>query len=135
MARLKTDRQVLRAIYDRYESEYTKQASGQEKPYIPVNVRALAEDLQCHAGILFGRLHFDYGTRFRVRKPDEPHVTLASVFEVAVGDQRHCVNFPYVAALLAGMDHEHRRNSIAIWVSAVALVVSVVGVLVQYMAG
>jgi hypothetical protein len=127
MSKLKTDREILRALYDMYQADYP--AKGD--PFIPVDVHAVAKRLRCHPELLFGRLYYDMGTRLRHRNPSDPNTTVASVFEKAVGDKRHCINFPYVVALLAGMEAERRRNHLSVVLSVVALAVSIVGLAVR----
>jgi hypothetical protein len=126
--RLKTDREILRALYDLYVADYP--AKGD--PFVEIDVHAVAKKLGCGPELLFGRLYYDMGTRLRFRDPKDPNVSLASVYEKQVGPKRNCINFPYVAALLAGMDSEHRRNRVASVLSIIALGVSVLALLARF---
>ena len=103
-------------------------------PLLPVDLHAIAARLGCDVHLLFGRLHFDMGTRLRHRDPRNPNVTLASVFEVAVGSQRNVVNFPYLTAMLALLEERRRRDLWTVWLSIAAIVVAVVSVAVQVIA-
>jgi hypothetical protein len=125
---LRTDRQILMALYLMYRADYPTKGD----PWLPIDIPAVAERLRCEPRLLFGRLHYDMGTRYKHRSPNDANLILASVFEMAAGDKRHVINFPYVVALLAGMQSENRRNWAAVALSIFAVVVSVAGVWVQF---
>ena len=92
----------------------------------------VAGKLGCHPELLFGRLYFDMGTRLRHRDPRDPNTTLASVYEKQAGTKRHVVNFPYLAAVLAGLESENRKVLFALWLSGAALIVSIIAIVMQY---
>lgn len=121
MAKLHTDREILQAIFDMYRADYP--AKGD--PWLPIDVRAVASRLGTEPELLFGRLHFDMGARFKKADPGNSKTLLASIFEVNVGDKHHAVNFPYLTATLAGMVEQHRRNQWSLWISIGAIVVAV----------
>lgn len=127
--KLHTDRQILRCIFTMYRDDYP--AKGD--PFIEIDPIKVAGKLGCHPELLFGRLYFDMGTRLRHRDPRDPNVTLASVYEKRAGEKRNVVNFPYLAAVLAGLESENRRTRLALWLSSAALIVSIVGLVVQYL--
>ena len=118
--RLHTDREVLRCIFDMYEADYPSKGD----PHLPVDLTVIAANLRCSPHLLFGRLHYDMGARLRHPDPTDPKKTIASIFESAVGDKRHFVNFPYLAAHLAQLDNEHRRSSWTRWLAIGAVVVA-----------
>lgn len=128
--KLHTDREILRCVFDMYKADYP--AKGD--PLLPVDLNAIAQQLGCDAHLLFGRLHYDMGTRLRHRDPRDPNVTLASVFEVAAGSQRHVVNFPYLTAMLALQEEKRKRDLWSVWLSIAAIVVATGSVIVQVIA-
>jgi hypothetical protein len=127
MARIHTDRQLLRCIFDMYAANYPSKGD----PHVPIDVEAVAKRLRCSPQLLFGRLHFDMGTRLKHRDPSDPRKVLASVFEIQVGEKRHTVNFPYLAAVLADLDEKSRRNAWTLWLSIGAIVVAIASAVVQ----
>lgn len=127
MTQLHSDRKILRCIYDMYVADYP----GKGDPHVPVDLTAVAERLGMLPHLLFGRLHYDMGTRFRHRDPTNPGNTLASIFEVKVGGTRHAVNFPYLAAVLAQLEETYRRDAWTIGLSIAAIIVAVGSALVQ----
>lgn len=130
MAKLHTDREILRCFFDMYSAEYP--AKGD--PLVPVDINAVAKKLGCDPHLLFGRLHYDFGTRLRHRDPKDPNLTLASIFEVSAGNQRHVVNFPYLAAVLASLEEKRRHNLWTVWVATAALIVAIGSSIVQFIA-
>lgn len=130
MAKLHTDRKILRCIFDMYSADYPLKGD----PVIPVDLYAIAARLGCDARLLFGRLYYDMGTRLRHRDPLDPNVTLASVFEPVVGSRRHVVNFPYLAAMLALLEEQRRRDLWTVGLSIAAIVVATGSAIVQVIA-
>lgn len=124
MARLHTDREILRCIFDMYEGQYPKGGD----PWLPIDVQAVARQLKCSPELLFGRLYHDMGNRFRYVDVD----TRTALFELQVGKVRHCVNFPYSVALLAEKESQNRREMWALALSILALIVAIASAAVQY---
>lgn len=78
--------------------------------------------------MLFGRLYYHLDAKHRYTQDGGAQVHL---FTLMVGDQMHCVNFPYLAAVLAERDVEHRRQLWSLWVSITALALSVASIIAQ----
>ena len=114
--RLHTDSEILRCIFEMYEGQYP--TSGD--PSLPIDARAVAARLKCPPEMVFGRLYHDMGHRFRYMDGD----VRTALFELAVGSKRHCVNFPYLVAVLAGMEAEHRRDRWTRGLAILALVIA-----------
>jgi hypothetical protein len=124
VAILPTDRTVLRCIYDMYEAEYPGEKVGAEyknDPYLAIDVRAVAAKLDTKPELLFGRLHADLGKRYCQRIDERTTIPL---FSAVVGQRKHCVHFPYLAAVLAGLEQEFRRHMLSFWLSCVAIAIS-----------
>jgi hypothetical protein len=119
--RLHTDREILRCVYNLYEADYPAQGD----PFIPIEVRRVADRLGCSPNLLLGRLQYDMGARLRHRSPIDADLTVASIFEVKVGDKMHCVNFPYLSSHLANLDHEEQRASRTFWLATAAFAIAI----------
>lgn len=69
MSKLPTDRQVLRCIYEMYESAYPGnslgQAQGENDPYLPIDIPDVAKRLECKPELLFGRLYYYLDAKYR----------------------------------------------------------------------
>ena len=81
--------------------------------------------------LFFGRLYYHLDQKYRYRQADESIVPL---FSIRVGDDLHCVNFPYLAAIVSERNVEHRRNLWAISLSVVALILSAGSIIAQLVA-
>lgn len=129
MGKIRTDREILRCLYDMYHADYP----GKGDPLVPVDIPTVAKRLGCTPELLFGRLYYDMGTRLRYRDPKDPRVTLASIFEPVAGSVRHVVNFPYLTAVLAGQEEQRRRDLWTTGLAVLAIVVAVGSAIVQWM--
>lgn len=128
--KLPTERQVLRCIYEMYESSYPEGLPGVRDTFVPIDVRAIAERLQCKAELLFGYLYYHLDHKYRYPTGPNAHVHL---FAPQAGEMRHAINFPYLAAILAAQDQEHSKFLWPLGVSLVALALSVGAIVAQVM--
>jgi hypothetical protein len=123
-----SEREVLRCVAEMYESAYPGSRPGENDPYLPIDVTAVAGKLGCKPQLLFGYLYYYLDHKHRYETG--PH-TWTHLFAVKIGDRRHCVNYPYLAGILAAHDVEHTRSQWAIWLSVVALVLSLAAIIAQ----
>ncbi|AZR31257.1 hypothetical protein [Xanthomonas vasicola] len=131
--KIPTERQVLRCIYDMYLPNYPfqpeKGSIGQF--IIPIDVEAVATRLGTSKYLLFGYLNSYLDHKYRQKTGENSAVHL---FAPVVGDMRNAVNFPYLAAILAGHDQEHSKFAWSLGVSLVALALSVGAIIAQVVA-
>ena len=123
-----TERQVLRCIYDMYESSFPTKESNIGKVFVEIDVEAIATKLGCDENILFGYLyyHLDHKHRYKTGENSSTHL-----FTPKAGELHHAINFPYLAAILAGQDQEHSKFIWSLGVSLVALALSVGAIVAQ----
>jgi hypothetical protein len=123
---LPTDREVLRAIYDCYRSDYPGNdfesgVSGPNDPFIKLDFAKLSNTLGCRPELLHGILYFHLNQKYGYEaKPN----TFVRIFEKQVGDKSNCVNFPFLASKLASLEEEHSKVQITRFLSVVAIVLS-----------
>ena len=115
-----------------YESSYPgisqNDASGENDPYLPIDILAVAAKLQCKPELLFGRLYYYLDAKHRYKKDNG---SLVCLFILNLQGKRHSVHFPYLASILAGHDEEHQRQSRALVLSIIALILSTAGIVAQ----
>src|SRR5690606_26414547 len=101
MKQLPTDRDILKCIFEMYEPSYpgipAGEIHGKHDPYVPIDLRAVAEKLDCKPEMLFGRLYYHLDAKFRYTQDSGAQVPL---FRLPGNSDRHSVNFPYLAAVL-----------------------------------
>jgi len=132
MNRLPTEREVLRSIYQEYESAYpgipAGAVRGENDPYMAIDIPAIAKKLRCKPELLFGYLYYHLDAKHRYQTGEN---TFVHLFAIKAGDKHHGVNFPYLAALLADHNLEHRRQLWSVALSILALALSAAAVLAQ----
>lgn len=126
------ERQVLRKIFDMYEASYPGDKLGDNDPFIAIDINAIASKLNCKPHLLFGILYYFLEHKYR-HKTDEG--TYISLFAIRVGDTRHAINYPYLAAILAGHEQEQSKYRWSLILSSFALLISIVAIIVQLRAG
>lgn len=79
--------------------------------------------------IIFGRLYYDLEKKYGYKRDDGPPV---SFFVRNIGaDELHCINFPYLASVLASLRDENRKYQTAVSFSIISLTVSVIALFVS----
>lgn len=130
MNKLPSDLRVLECIYRVHASAFVKYSkddpSRSSKIYVPMDLSLVAAELRTDPHILFGRLYYDLDNRYRYKNDD---ASIVHLFAFAVGEDRHCVNYPYLAGVLAGMRQESSIQRWTLVISAVSLVISFVALL------
>ena len=131
MQRLPTDLEILNAIYNRYYPTFAGYSDGNKerssKIYVPIDVKAIADQFGVDIDIVFGRLYYHLDRKYGYKDADGAEVHF---FALAIGGDRHCVNFPYVASVLADLRREDRKYRLATGMAAVSLFISVVSFLI-----
>lgn len=129
MKRPPTDREILRKIHERYYEAFGSfeggdpKAERESKIYVPIDCKAIAEDLGVDPDIVFGRLYYHLEKKYGYTQQDGSKVHL---FAFAVGKDRHAVHFPLLSAVLAELEQSWFRFTAPLVISALALVISVI---------
>ena len=124
MKRLPTDLKILNRIYDGYYETFVKdKASRSSRNYVSIDIDRLAEDLGVDVDMMFGWLYYHLDKKHRYKQEDGAVVHL---FALKVGDEKHCVHFPYLGAVLAGLRSESRKVLMATWIAIFSLIVAAV---------
>jgi hypothetical protein len=129
---LPTDREILRCIFKMYKSAYpgkeTGETRGKNDPYLPIKITEVASRLGCSPEMLFGRLYYHIDEKYRYTQDNNAQVHL---FSLKVGTEMHCVNFPYLAAVLAEKNEERKRQLWSLGMAIAALIMSVASIIAQ----
>jgi hypothetical protein len=132
MSKLSTDREIMQCIFDMYAATFRAAQIGPhtsgEKIYVPIDVRKVASALDNDEHILFGRLYYHLDAKHRYKTGENTHVHL---FAFEVGDNRHCINYPFLAALLSEQLEAHANDRRNFWLSIAALVFSLGAIVAQ----
>ena len=134
MRRLPTDFQILDSIYRRYYKKFTEYSSQSEsrstKIFIPIDINRLANDMGVDGDIIFGRLYYHLENKYSYSRPDGTNVQF---FVLGIGNDPHCINFPYLVSVLASLRDENKKYLIAVTVSVVSIVISILAFLSRFL--
>lgn len=129
---LPTDIQILDRIYNRYYEEFTsfdkEEARREGKVYVPIDIASVADDLSVDGDIVFGRLYYHLENKHGYKQENG---SLVHLFAFQIGGERHAVNFPYLASILAGMREEQRKFTTATTTAIVSLVLAAISLYVS----
>src|ERR1700682_5580406 len=108
MAKLPTDRELLRAVYDRNYAEFaafdSKAPTRATKIYVPIDIATIADQLKVDNELAFGRLYYHLEPKFgEPEGKSEIHFFLIAL-PSASGTERHVINFPLLESVLASLE-------------------------------
>jgi hypothetical protein len=123
-----SDRKILSTIYDAYYKEFETFTLGAEngrssKVLIPIDCKFIAQKLKVDGDIVFGRLYYHLQEKYGYSRDDGSKVAF---FTLMAGGDRHCINFPLMASVLAGLQEENGKAQRATLLSTLAIVISIV---------
>jgi len=123
-----TDLRLLDAIYSRYHAEFSAFSDDNKtrgtKMWVPIDIDELAAKFSTDPDMIFGRLYYHLRGKYRQPTGDE----VLEFFQMRVGQDRHCINFPFLASVLADLREERRRFVVATRIAALSLVISLVSI-------
>ena len=130
-----TDLEILEEIYERYFATYVgysrETATRGSKVYVPIDIKTIAKHFKTDEDIIFGRLYYHLEPKYGFTQDNDSKVHF---FALSVGIDTHCIQFPLLASLIASLREERSKHLIATWLSAAALVVSVISIAISIFA-
>lgn len=130
MKRLPTDIEILNKIYDDYYEifkSFTKDKHTREtKIYVPIDIHQIAKELKVDDDIIFGRLYYHLENKYGYKNDDKTSVHL---FTLMAGKDRHCINYPYAASILADLRDANKKYQAATAIAVLSLFISLVSIL------
>jgi hypothetical protein len=127
-----TDQELLQVIYDRYYKDFLdfpQDSLGRKsKVHVPIDIPAIASTLGVDAELVFGRLYYYLQEKYGAFQSDGTQKTF---FALEVGGDRHCINFPVLASVLAELRHEDKKYRLPLWIAIASLLVSAAALLVS----
>lgn len=136
-SKMPTDYQLLKKIYELYIRRYSefdnKNKNRQTQNYVPIDIKLIAEEFgDVEPNIIFGRLYYHLEEKYGFKRDDE---TIVKFFAFEVGDDKHCIHFPLLSSVVAGL-REEKNNEVftrrmALW----ALLLSFVSIFESFLPG
>ncbi|MBO6586870.1 MAG: hypothetical protein JJ953_12250 [Gracilimonas sp.] len=128
MDQIPTDLEIIEDIYYRYYDEYKKYAKDEPdriaRIRVPVNIQEIADACGVDEDMIFGRLYYHFNKKYSYKNEDGDITT----FFMSEKFEGLSVNYPLVSAVLADLSSEKKRTTLFITISAVAVMLSVVAV-------
>ncbi|MEO0982264.1 MAG: hypothetical protein AAFX03_06390 [Pseudomonadota bacterium] len=130
-----TDEVLLADIYRRYLkpfSEFSEETKTRStKIWMPIDIEALAKAYRCDPDLIFGRLYYHMNAKYGASTGDGDQVNF---FNIRLGQDRHCVNFPLLASVLADLQDDRKRFVISTRLAGLSLIVSAVSIAIAVFA-
>ncbi|NNA52101.1 hypothetical protein [Pseudomonas lactis] len=133
--KLPTDLEILNSIYKEYYEAYSNFREGEEngrdsKAYMPIDIKLIASKLNVDGGIVFGRL-YNHLNKLHSYANDDIQKSKVPLFALQVGRDVHCIHFPMMSSVLAGLQSEKSKFFTTTWISLLAIFVSLLALAVS----
>lgn len=132
MKNLPSDLQILKKIYSDYYNAFASYSETEPdrsaKIYVPIDIDKLAEYFKVDGDIIFGCLYHHLEKKYGYK---DDHGSLVSLFARYVGNDKHCINFPYMGSVLADLMNTNKQYWIATYIAVFSLLISVGSLIVS----
>ena len=127
-----TELELLDTIYEKYYdafAAYDAKAPGRSsKNYVPIDINGIGLALGVDPEIVFGLLYYHLEKKYGYDEAGTAGGAGARVnfFAMKIGGDRHCIHFPQLAGVVAGLRSEDRKYKLATTISVISFFVSLV---------
>ena len=129
MKAVPTDLQVLNTIWAEYLDTFNQRdPTSPGSIFVAIDMDLIAKKLGVDTDIVFSRLHHHLNHKYGYTPEGGSKVAL---YARKLGDREDCVNFPLMASVLADLQEQARRYSVAVWIAVASFAVSVIAVAVS----
>jgi len=133
MGKLPTDLQILNFIYTKYYKQFigfTKDNPIRSASiFVPIDIGMIANNFGVHVDIIFGRLYYHLEKKYGYQNKNGTGV---SFFALKAGSDINCINFPYMASILANLQDVEEKNITTTKISQWALFIAVISVIISF---
>jgi hypothetical protein len=132
MKNLPTDLQILNYIYDTYYKQFIE--FSKDNPtrsasiFVPIDIEMIANNFGVHVDIIFGRLYYHLEKKYGYQNKNGTGVPF---FALKVGSDKYCINFPYMASVLANLRDKEEKDKLTTSRSTWALLIAAISVIVS----
>ena len=132
MTILPTDLQILNTIYNRYYDKFKSfsknDSDRSSKIFVPIDITLIAKELEVDVDIIFGRLYYHLEQKYGYERSGNTEVAF---FTLKARADKHCINFPYMASVLANLRDREKKDSTATNIAIFSLVIAGLSLLVS----
>lgn len=127
-----TDLKILDIIYNSYYDEFSsfikENPTRKTKLYVPIDIQAIANELNVDGDVIFGRLYYHLEKKYGYTNEDNSKVYF---FALKIGEDTHCVNFPYLASILAELQDNQKKYKTGTTIALISLGISIASIAVS----
>jgi len=122
-----TDLEIMEEIYNKYYSTFI--SFSKEKPnrsakiYVPIDIEFIAKRFSIDPDIVFGRLYYHLEPKYGFTQEGGAKVHF---FALKAGSDKHSVQFPLLASVIASHREERNKHIVSTWLSIAAIIISIV---------
>ncbi|MDE1251198.1 hypothetical protein MCT08_16645 [Vibrio aestuarianus] len=123
--KIPTDLKILEFILNHYMEDYLayETAKNREtKIYVPIDVDHIAKHFHMEGDLVFGRLYYHLNPKYQ---HDNADGVTNYLFNLSVGKDKHCINFPMLSSIVADLSNDHSRFKTSLYVAVLAAIVSI----------
>lgn len=117
-----TDLRLMKTIQKEYADAYLNRGDRKERFYIQIECDHIAKKMNVDSELVFQRLYSHLEKKYGYKNDDGSRVHF---FGLMVGDKKHCINYPYLCAVLADLKDEKRELRITQALAIVSVVISI----------
>ena len=128
--KIPTDLDILNTVYKLYYEDFVSYNQNkdirQTKIYVPIDCHKIADILNVDGDIIFIRLDSHLEKKYGYKRDDGSKVAF---FAFALGKDRHCINFPLMASVLADLREKEGRFLTTAVIAMLAVAISFISLL------
>lgn len=109
---------MYRKAFETYDEN---ESIRNNKIYVPIDCKLVAEKLKADPELIFGRLYYHLANEYKYQQEEDVEVKL---FEFSVDGDKHCVHFPLLASVVSGLKVEYQRYKYTLVASIFAVIVA-----------
>jgi len=131
--KIPTDLKLLDHIYKEYYDLYCDYEKGDKtrssKIFVPININKIAKHFKVDPDIIFGRLYYYLDPKYSYKDSDN----IKKAFFILGKDEseKHCINFPLMSSILAGLLEENKRFSVTTTIAIYATIIAALSVIIS----
>ncbi|CAH0525526.1 hypothetical protein [Vibrio hippocampi] len=123
--KIPTDLKILEYIFNHYMDDYLTYETTKNreaKIHVPIDIDHVAKHFDIEGDLVFGRLYYHLNPKYQ---HDNSDGITNYLFNLSVGRDRHCINFPMLSSIVADLSNEHSRFKLSLNVAILAAIVSI----------
>lgn len=118
-----TDLRLMETIQREYADAYLNRGDQKERFYIQIECDHIAQKMNvADKDLVFQRLYSHLEKKYGYKNDDGSR---SHFFGLMVGDKKHCINYPYLCAVLADLKDEKKELRITQALAIASVVISI----------